>query len=201
MNDVKKMTVSLFMVVLLFVFMQMIGFLPMLSNSAKKIGLAIVGYESKVHFVEGKFLIPIAMMMGVNIEQEIYLPQEVVDREKIMLEIDVANYDRINQGQLVLEIHQGDTVKVFVTDMSLIKKNKTLRLISDTMGLKKGNIIVNMYAPEATGENCVAVYTVSNEKVYSGLIVCGEDTESNACIDLAIPSKFAKSDFTQVNIE
>ena len=201
MDETKKLTISLFAVLLVCILLQMLGVLPQISKSAKQVGLAVAGYGSKIYTVGEKFPEPVAMMMGVNIEQEIYLSQDVVDNEAIMLEIDVANYDRLNQGQVVVEIHQDNVVKVFVMDMSQVKKNMTLRLISDTKGFRAGNIVVNMYAPQATGENCIAVYTVKETTVYSGLIVCGEQTNSNACIDLAIPSSFAKSDFSQVNVE
>ena len=202
-NNSMKLGLSLVIVTVLFVCIQNVGVLPKICNAVEKIGLNVTGYEAKVYVINTASInpVPIAMMMGVNLEQEIHLTEKVISCDEIMLEIDVANYDRINEGQMVVEIHQDDVVKVFVTEMSRITKNKTLRLITDTQGFQKGDIIVNIYAPEATGENCIAVYSVNNTKAYSELVVCGEKTESNACIDLAVPSDFAKSDFTQVNVE
>lgn len=198
-NEFAKLSIGLFMVVVVCILSQSIGLMKKVTNSVDTLGMAIVGYESKEYVVKGANPTPVAMMMGVSIEQEIYLSQEIVDHESFMLEIDVANYERINNGQLVCEIHQDDVVKVFVTEMSQITENMTLRLITDTKGFKKGNIMVNMYAPLATGDNCVAVYALIDANMYPGLRVCGEETKQNACIDLAIPSDFAKSDFHSVN--
>lgn len=201
LDDTKKIAISLFLILLIFMCLQNFGFLPKICNTVEKTLLTVAGYQSKEYVVEDRNKIPIAMMMGVNIEQEIYLTKNIIENEKIMLEIDVANYERINQGQLVLEIHQKDTVKVFVTDMAGIEEDKTIRLITDTSGLKEGNMYVNMYSPEATGENCVAVYSINDTSVYKELVICGELTQRNACIDLSIPSDFAKTDFVQVNVE
>lgn len=198
-SESARLAITLILVAVIGMLLQWTGLMQKATSVAGAFGMAIVGYESKEYVVSGKNPTPIAMMMGVSIEQEIYLTQDIVEYENIMLEIDVANYERINTGQLVCEIHQGDVVKVFVTDMSQIKENKTLRLISDTEGFKKGDIIINMYAPEATGENCVAVYTLSEVEVYPELIVNGKSINSNACMDLVIPSDFAKSDFVKVN--
>lgn len=198
-NESTKLIVAMSFVLIIFIGMQSLGVLQKVTDAADTLGMTLVGYESKEYIVSGKNITPIALMMGVNIEQEIYLSEEIVTHDSIMLEIDFANYERINHGQLVCEIHQEDVVKVFVTEMSQITENMTLRLITDTEGLEKGNITVNMYAPLATGENCIAVYALQNASVYPGLIVCGEETSQNACIDIMIPSGFAKSDFHKVN--
>ena len=198
-NESIKLIITMLLVLMFYMGMQSVGVLQKVTDAADTLGMTLVGYESKEYIVSGKILTPVALMMGINIEQEIYLSEEIVAHDSIMLEIDFANYERVNTGQLVCEIHQDDIVKVFVTEMSQITENMTLRLISDTEGFQKGNIIINMYAPLATGDNCVAVYAIESTDRYPALRVCGEETKQNACIDLAIPSAFAKSDFHSVN--
>lgn len=198
-NESIKLIIAMSLVLMIFMGMQSLGVLQQITDTTDTLGMTFVGYESKEYIVSGKNITPVALMMGINIEQEIYLSDEIVAHDSIMLEIDFANYERVNDGQLVCEIHQDDVVKVFVTEMSKITKNMTLRLVTDTEGFKKGNITINMYAPLATGDNCVAVYVVVDADRYPPLRVCGEETKQNACIDLAIPSAFAKSDFHSVN--
>lgn len=192
---------SFVLVVLLFLCIQWTGWLPVICENVDIMGKAIAGYKSREYVVGTTNRTPIAMLQGIYIEQEIFLEEDVLENDEIMLEIDVANYERINEGQLCLEIYQDDVKKVFVSNMADIKEDKTLRLIVDTKRWTEGNVYVNIYCPTGTGDNCIAVYAVTNTKVYSELNVSGEITNQNACIDLVIPSDFAKSDFVQVDVE
>lgn len=196
-----KIGISLFLIMLLFLGMQQVGAISVVCENVATAGKTIAGFKSREYVVGTTNRTPIAMLQGVYIEQGIYLTEAVLENEELMLEISVANYERINEGQLCVEIYQDAVKKVFVTNLADIKEDRTIRLITDTAGWEEGNVYVNIYCPTGTGDNCIAVYVVTNTKTYSGLNVSGEITEQNACIDLVIPSDFAKSDFVKVDVD
>jgi hypothetical protein len=110
----------------------------------------------------------------------------------------MATYDRINSGKLLVDIVQGEQIQTYGIEMGKIKDNAEAYLIFHTDMFQPGELAIRFYSYDSTGDNCVALYTVSPPETYSPLLVNGEQTEQNAVMQLYVPSAFAKSDFNEL---
>ena len=165
------------------------------SKGLVKLGKNIAGYEERITMTKTQGREPIPILGSEYIEQDIYIGENVVKAGKMMLEIDVANYVRINHGELYVDIKQGEVVQTYVTDVSKITEDKTIRLVVDMNDYKEGEVSVKFYAPAATSDNCIAVFVINDLEVYKELNHNGTFVEKNACIDLAIPANHVRADF------
>lgn len=190
-----KLGVLLFVCLVVIMIGQKIGLTDFVSGVFSTFGKNVAGYEERITMTKTQGREPIPILGTEYIEQEIYIGEEVINAGKLMLEIDVANYVRINQGELYVDIKQGDVLQTYVTDVSKITTDKMIRLVADVKNYEAGNVCVKFYAPTATSDNCIAVYVLNDLEVYTNLNVNGTITDKNACIDLAIPADHVIGDF------
>lgn len=206
MIDKKKyitVIISFIMILIfvLFLVLHNVGIMRNVSNEIEQVGRECAGYKEKIYIVKGKDKVPMPIFGAEYIEQEIYLQKKVLESNNLMLEIHVANYDRINEGEFYVQISQNEKSIVYLTEMNQITENKNLRLFFDSGDWEAGYIKLKLYSPDSTAENCIAVYTRMQPETYPNMYVNGEEMNANICADLLVPSKFAKSDFNQIKID
>lgn len=175
-------------------------------NEMQKINAAVAqlcmewaGYKARINIVVTKEQeIEVLPVLGTGVlEQPLFFGKELQEQKQLMLGIKMAAYDRKNYGTLYVELVQGKVSQCFQMEMNQVRDNGEMRLLFETEPFQEGEIRARIYAPESTGENCVAVYAVGNTKDYLPLVVNGEMTYKNAVICSYIPSKYARSDFVQ----
>lgn len=199
MKLANKIAISLVFILVLMLLGQIVGTTNAAIAVLARFGKNAAGYEERITMTKTQGREPIAILGPEYVEQEIYINNEIINAGKLMLEIDVANYVRINQGELYVDIKQGDIVQTYATDVSKITTDKMIRLVADVSNYEEGNIYVKFYAPAATGDNCIAIYVLNDLEVYTALNHNGIMIEKNACIDLAIPAKHVVGDFVFIN--
>lgn len=174
------------------------------SGGMKKINAAVVrfckecaGYTQRIHTVDTKEEdLQVLPLLGTGIlEQTIFFGEEIQEQKQLMFGIKMATYARKNNGILYVELEQGEQRQCYQMELEQVQDHEEMRLLFYTGQFQAGEVLVRIYAPESTGENCVAVYAVGNTKVYCPLVVNGEETSKNAVINSYIPSKYAHSDF------
>lgn len=196
-KQVKIMVCLLLFCIMMFCGFHLLGGLKWICDKVADVGLCIAGYEEQIYVVEMETISAVPIYRDNYVEQEIYLTSDVADADSLMLEITIGVYGRINTGSLYVQISQGDASEVYSIDLTQVPYDKRLNLISYNTDWEVGNLYVKLYAPHSSEENCVGIYVEQSLDVYSELVVNGEKTFQNACINLSIPSKEAKVDFLQ----
>lgn len=161
------------------------------------LGKTVSGFTEQIYSVKigetGTEVLPLIGNEGIT--QPIYMNEETLSNETLMLGIYMATYNRENYGTLYVELSQEDEKKTYKIEMEEIEDNSEMRLLFDTENFQAGEVEVRLYSLDSTGENCVALYTVDNTDIYSALYFNGEKIERNAVIQVYIPSEFAISEF------
>lgn len=198
-NRMQKMDLLFLLIMIVGVMFLMAanGVISRLTHAAAQYAKESAGYLEKVYMADTKSDAPQAMpVMGTGyLEQPIYLSQEMCGSGQVMLGLKMATYDRKNTGELYAACIQESEEKIFVMDMEKIRDNSEVKLLFSTENFQEGYLNVKLYAPQSSGENCVALYVVENTNTYLPLYVNGEQTEKNAVIAVYLPSKYANSDF------
>lgn len=170
-------------------------------GSIEKFGKTSIGYDEKLiesNMSDGTW---IALTDDIIVEQRIILDDQIMKYESIMLEFEIGNYNRINTGELILEIRQGNKVDFFSMQMEEVKENRNVRLVLKSENYSKGEMSISIYSPDATKTNFVGVFLSNRELLFENVIVGMNEMEKNWAISLYDPSVFAVSDFSNVEDE
>lgn len=172
------------------------GIMRWIDRKVAQAGKELNGYSDIIYEVESKEqLLEVIPILGDDcVEQRIFLNDEMLQSENLMLGFRMATYERKNEGKLYVKLRQEKYIEEFEMDMECINDNQEMYLLFSTQYFKEGDISVEMYSPESTGDNCVALYAINNFELYPKLYVNGQEMDKNAVIQVYIPSNFAKSD-------
>lgn len=202
----KKNRGLLFVLVAILCFMYILVFVGGMHSAndavvqyAKKI---TAGYSECIYSVEigENGVEPLALVGGDGITQPIYMDEEMLTNEKLMLGFYMATYARENMGKLYVELRQEDEIQTYVTEMEEMEDNADINLVFSTERFYEGTINVRIYSPDSTWENCVALYLTNDSSTYDAIYMNGEQIEKNAVIRVCVPSRLTKSDFEYVSL-
>lgn len=173
-----------------------IGGMRKTGDAAAHFAMELAGYTKRIQMADTKGeALEAVPILGTGIEQPVFLSEEMQAQEQGMLGFKMASYNRENHGTLYVELVQKNVSQSFQMEMEQVRDNGEMRLLFEPGLFQVGELKVRIYAPESTGENCVAVYAASNAKGYLPLFANGEKIDKNAVIYSYIPSKYARSDF------
>ena len=182
-----KKRLFLIVCVLCFVFLDGVGTVNWLHNSVKKFAVITMGYEDGLlaeNDVETKWC---PLREGMVLSSEVYVDEEYLSNSKLMFEMMVGNYNRINHGDLFMSFKHGADTFIYRMDLSSIKNDRKVRCIMDSSILKEGDVYISIWAEYDNGDEFVALSTYCANNV--------SDTIEDVKVDLFVPSFFAKSDF------
>lgn len=196
-----KMIISFVIILFAFLLLQNVGIWTYVSNGVEKLGKNIAGIEKQIVNAGTSSRIALGLMTGVNVEQDIYLTEEMLEAEELMLGIGVTNYQRENDGYMYVQVMQDDLCKVFQLDIEAVKGEGAVTLLLKTADWKEGSLKLKIYTTYSTNANCLGLFVMNNTKNYPPVVINGEETKQNASVDIMVPSIFAKPDFKEVGLE
>lgn len=189
---------ELFAIISIMFLLAFSGIMAQIDHAVAQLGRAAAGYIDLICQTNGQAGEVEPILQNMYLEQPIILDKRITENRKLMLGIKMATYARQNIGKLYVDIYQGGKTETFEIDMERVADNKENRLIFHTDGYQEGEIRVKIYSYDSTGENCIGIYVTDDLSAYDALSMNGEEINKNADIRVYIPSKYAKSEFRQV---
>ena len=174
------------------------GIMRSADDALAQFGRDVAGYAERIYYVKAGEMVVLPIIGEQGVVQPIYMDEQMLSNDTLMLGIYMATYNRENKGSLLVELKQEGEKQIYKMEMEEIEDNSEIRLIFDTEYFREGEIEIRIYSLDSTGKNCVALYAVEDTDTYSGLYLNGEKTERNAIIQVYVPSKYAKSKFEMI---
>ena len=122
------------------------------------------------------------------IEQNLFINEDMIYYDELVVEIQVATYQRKNFSKIYFEFDQEDGLQeVFEIDASTLKDNQIIELKIDMKDAIEGYCKMRIYSDTDRGDSAVTFYTVTETPFSRFVSIDGERQDRNLLMKVYTP--------------